>query len=529
MEKTRVAGRATAPITVASATEPKRLKQNKSKNSKMKTYYHPLSAALFAATLLAQFAGESSTLAQNGVWTEKAPLPAAECYSVAAPIGGVIYVAGGNNGAALSTFYAYSPLLNTWSTLPSLPGARYAMSGAGVISNKLYVAGGWTYSPPLPNNNLWVYDPEANTWDTSRAPMPLLSGDGASGVISNKFYVTTPDNGYSGVYNYLHVYDPAQDKWTPLASSPIAHKGPGYGVVGAALYVVGGYNGSGVITTQLDVYDPVANAWTTKSPMTTPRYACASAVVNGKLYVVGGWDGTKYLSSMEVYDPSSATWTTEAPMITRRNGVSGASVNGVLYAIGGANATQPLPNTEAFSTLTVSVVSANDPLMKQPNQLASDGVSLFVSGYGPEYPNQYIFQVPTAGGAASILYSAFNPWQVALVGTSVFWIDPNAGPITDTEVLQAPKKGSGPVTPIYIGSRVGQPIVDGTGLTSDGFELYAVDEVGGTVWRLNPDGSGLTELGGSRYGGGFSTEHVNTIAVYQGVLYIADSRTPDMV
>jgi len=47
--------------------------------------------------------------------------------------------------------------------------------------------------------------------------------------------------------------------------------------------------------------------------------------------------------------------------------------------------------------------------------------------------------------------------------------------------------------------------------------------VQGNVFSLNLDGSGITQLGTSRYGGFFDVEHLNTIAVYNGTLYVADS------
>jgi DNA-binding beta-propeller fold protein YncE len=47
--------------------------------------------------------------------------------------------------------------------------------------------------------------------------------------------------------------------------------------------------------------------------------------------------------------------------------------------------------------------------------------------------------------------------------------------------------------------------------------------VGGFVFAINSDGSGITQIGPQRYTGGFSTEHRNTIASFDGNLYIADS------
>ena len=112
-----------------------------------------------------------------------------------------------------------------------------------------------------------------------------------------------------------------------------------------------------------------------------------------------------------------------------------------------------------------------------------------------------IWAIPITGGAATRLYS--SPWtstggccavSVAVIGNDLFWIDPNSGPITDTQILRAPKSGGGPVTAIYTGAFVGQPIVDGLGLTTDSVELFTADAVQGRVHSLNPDGSDLTFL-----------------------------------
>jgi hypothetical protein len=115
-----------------------------------------------------------------------------------------------------------------------------------------------------------------------------------------------------------------------------------------------------------------------------------------------------------------------------------------------------------------------------------------------------------------------SPNDITTIGSQLFWIDANSGPITDTQILKAPKSGGGSITAIYTGALVGQPIVDGSGITTDGTRLYTADEVQGRVHRLNPDGSGLTQLGGNRYGGFFDREHFNSIAVNDGIVYIAD-------
>ena len=138
--------------------------------------------------------------------------------------------------------------------------------------------------------------------------------------------------------------------------------------------------------------------------------------------------------------------------------------------------------------------------------------------------------VPFGGGAVTTLYSNLvSPEGISVIGQNIYWIDPNSGPITDTQILTASKTGGGAITAIYTGSLVGQPIVDGVGLTTDGTKLYAADEVQGNVFSLNPNGSGLTQLGGSRYSGYFNTEHWNSIAVSGGLVYVADSGSSGVI
>lgn len=316
-------------------------------------HYRSSSFAAISAALLIPFANPAQA---QSAWTVKAPLPVGGSTMAAADINGIVYVAGGYNGAPLSNLQAYNTTNNTWSSLAALPAGRYQNDGLAVISNKLYFPGGWTTSPSLPNNNLWVYDPAANSWAT-RAGMPILSAQGACGAIGNKLYVTTAANGYSGYYSYLHVYDPGSNTWTPLANSPRPHANPGYGVIGNKFYVVGGFDGANV-TNILDVYDPASNTWTTKAPMPTSRFNVGSTVVNGRLYVFGGTTpaGTN-TDVVEVYDPANDTWASESPLSTARAGLAAATAHGVAYVTGGS--TTGNANLTTFEALYPTAATVN--------------------------------------------------------------------------------------------------------------------------------------------------------------------------
>ncbi|MFA5379264.1 MAG: PKD domain-containing protein, partial [Dehalococcoidia bacterium] len=163
-----------------------------------------------------------------------------------------------------------------------------------------------------------------------------------------------------------------------------------------------------------------------------------------------------------------------------------------------------------------------------PYSLVTDGVYIYYCRN--QNDREDISRIPIEGGNVEQLYTYLNqtgeganPLSLTIIGNDLFWIDPNSGPVTDTQILKAPKNGSGPITSIYTGSLVGQPIADGSGVTTNGTTLFVVDEVKGRVYRMNPDGTDITKIGEDRYTGYFDTEHFNSIIHDDGILYVADS------
>jgi hypothetical protein len=314
------------------------------------------------------------TLSSGSAWTTKAGMQLARSQSAAEVINGILYVAGGSNGSSDDpSLQAYTIATNSWAVLASMPGGRYQGDGAGVINGKLYITGGWTSSPGLPNNNLWVYNPSTNAWSTL-ASTPTLTGTGASGVINGKLYVTTSCDGYSGYQNFLWVYDTSANSWTNLAGSPAPHGGAAYGVINGKFYLAGGVNGAGTTFNELDVYDPSSNTWATLAPMPVARSFAFSGVINGKLYVAGGSDGSSIVSTVEVYDPAANTWSTGTSMLAPRQNGASAVYNGTLYAVGGLNSSGSLVATvEAYTPGGVTSLPSA-PVLSGPAN-SSTGVS----------------------------------------------------------------------------------------------------------------------------------------------------------
>ena len=181
-----------------------------------------------------------------------------------------------------------------------------------------------------------------------------------------------------------------------------------------------------------------------------------------------------------------------------------------------------LTNGELTVGIQLRVVSSNDPAIAVPLYLVGQGSALFLTGRTTN-GDSAIFSLPTAGGSAATLYSAHNPLQITVQGTNLFWIDPNSGAQSHCQIFEVPTAANRPATNYFTSPGLPGTLQTGSGLASDGLQLYAADENGGGVLRVNANNS-VTSIGGAtRYSGGANTAHLNTIAASQGVIYLADA------
>lgn len=116
------------------------------------------------------------------------------------------------------------------------------------------------------------------------------------------------------------AYDPAADRWRPLAAYPL---GPRYGGravwTGRLLVVWGGARAQeGEDPPALSdgaAYDPVADRWTRlpASPLAGRKVPLAAPTRNGVLLSWGFGSGNRAVGDSAVYDPASQKWTPAAP------------------------------------------------------------------------------------------------------------------------------------------------------------------------------------------------------------------------
>ena len=276
-------------------------------------------------------------------WEQVAPAPTARFDAVAGSAVNangrdIMYVFGGatieEGQPGISTVENYNIASNRWGTKTGMPGGAGGINGVGNINGRLYLTGGRHYTGDdyIINPTLQVYDPRTDTW-TLGADMPGASANGVSGVIQNRLYVLTgSDNTYgpdgrpcfqcpSVPTRQLFRYNPAQNRWVRLKSSPNYHIGGYAAAINGKLYVAGGGGPDGM-TRALDIYNPATNSWTSGAPLPSVHFRGVGVALAGQFYVIGG-----ETSEVVAYNPNTNRWVRKAPFpVSSARRMAGAKV-----------------------------------------------------------------------------------------------------------------------------------------------------------------------------------------------------------
>jgi N-acetylneuraminic acid mutarotase len=321
---------------------------------KPKNYTTKPISALFLCLLFVFVVNQAA--AQLGPWETKAPMPTMRWSAAGGVISGKLYVAGGWNGTnSLATLEVYDPTTDTWTTKTPMPAARSDASGA-VIDGKLYVVGGNNSAHNQKVTTLEVYDPVNDTWTTKTSMSSPRSNPGVV-AMDGKLYVAGGCTGWCApVTNVLEVYDPASNTWTTKASMPTGRGSTDVAAVNGLLYFMGGCCGStseqsALMAETNEAYNPVTNTWTAKAQHLVGAANTAGSI-NGKIYVAKA-DAT------EVYDPANDTWVSLTPMPTARQSAVGGIINGKFYVAGGY-IPSPFAGVEVLEALPLSISASAD-------------------------------------------------------------------------------------------------------------------------------------------------------------------------
>lgn len=134
-----------------------------------------------------------------------------------AALGGKLYVVGGKgNGTASVSVEVFDPATRTWSDAAPLPQPRLEATALLAHEGRLYLLGGKDVLGDATPTVL-VYTPLLNSW-TSLPPAPLAFRDAVVGTCDGKILVwggsETPPGQAPRPMFYLRIYDPLLQQWT---------------------------------------------------------------------------------------------------------------------------------------------------------------------------------------------------------------------------------------------------------------------------------------------------------------------------
>ncbi|MGW2884945.1 Kelch repeat-containing protein [Streptomyces griseoruber] len=216
----------------------------------------------------------------TGAWSTVTSLPTARRYLAAASApcpagqtGTCVYALGGYGSKVLATVESFNPASRSWTTLASLPTARWALGAAAAPC-------------PAGQTGICVY---------------AVGGLGSSGDPTRT----------------VESYNPVTRAWSQVTSLPTAQVAPGVaatscppGQTGTCVYSVGGTGPAAAVARS---FNPVTRAWTTLPSLPTPRQEVGAAALpcppgstGNCVYIAGGYSGGA-LDTVEALDPPATT------------------------------------------------------------------------------------------------------------------------------------------------------------------------------------------------------------------------------
>ena len=188
--------------------------------------------------------------------------------------------------------YAFLPSLPQ--TPDSEPANRHSAGQLEYLNGKLHFFGGTSADRKKDVGYHFVLDLGnlAAGW-TEAAPLPNPRHHMGSVVLGGKIYAVGGQHGHDAALvpeDDVHVYDPATDTWTQLASlaRPRNHISSATFVMGKRIIVAGGQLKHTDAVADVSAYDPTTDTWTELTPLPAKRFSGVAGVVDGVMYYATG-------------------------------------------------------------------------------------------------------------------------------------------------------------------------------------------------------------------------------------------------
>lgn len=208
-----------------------------------------------------------------------------------------------------------------WTVLPSA-GLEARTDFAYVGTGRAMIVWGGSGASPLADGA--AYDLASSTW-SPLAAAPITARRGHSAVWTGTSMIVFGGRGRAEGCRQLcamndgAAYDPATDRWSPIAPAPIAGRNGHSAVwVQNRMVVWGGAVEGGAAVADGASYDPATDTWTPlpAAPL-EPRVSHRTVATTHRMLVWGGSseteEGGRYLSDGAIYSPATNSWAPMAP------------------------------------------------------------------------------------------------------------------------------------------------------------------------------------------------------------------------
>lgn len=240
----------------------------------------------------------------------------------------------------LNDFWKYDAITDSWEQVANLPGSVRRNAVAFSINDIGYVGTGMDSAvASAPGSNVlkdfWAYDPIINSW-TQKSDFPGSNGNGVyfatAFAIDSKGYICCGKRGPNDYTDELWEYKPSIDQWAQLPDFP---GGVRYQLSSFSI----GYNGYVGLGTDQDLYrndiwkfDATVNQWTQMSNFpASERASSHTFTINGRGYICMGTNGGM-LDDLWQYNPDTDLWSVKANYGgSRRKNAVAFTLNGKGY------------------------------------------------------------------------------------------------------------------------------------------------------------------------------------------------------
>jgi len=267
----------------------------------------------------------------ENTWTTLAPMQEDREDLGVATVDGKIYAICGQDYGTSNTVEEYNPQTDTWTYKKPAP-VSMRLFGIAVHHGKIYCI--------TDEGSYYAYTPLYDSWE-QKAPLPNPRVGIRANTVNDKIYIV------GGSTNSLDIYDPLTDSWTTKTPVPYGF-GSSFGwscttaVLDGRIHVIGAFP----LEYSHQIYDPQNDSWKLGRPLIKTYYhsfAVATTGVNSpkRIYVFGADRGDWHLDiptpTGQYYDPKTVTWTLIENVPTGHIRGDGATIDDKVYLVGGSD------------------------------------------------------------------------------------------------------------------------------------------------------------------------------------------------